>query len=398
LLLITAGYWSFTLTDGALRMLVLLHFHDLGYSPVSLAFLFLLYEVMGIATNLVGGWVGGRFGLHKTLIAGLTLQVAALLVLAAQQPNWAEWLSVAYVMGAQGLSGVAKDLTKLSSKASVKRVASEGALFAWVAALTGSKNALKGVGFFVGSVLLTAFGFRASLVMMAGVLGVVAALVGVLIGRGGSERFVPVAAAKSAGSLRSSLSKSEAINDLSVARFFLFGARDIWFVVALPVFLADELGWSFQAIGGFLAVWVIGYGLIQTGVPILVRRTADRAASARRWALLLAGITGVLATLVSLVGDGAARPIVVVAGLVVFGAAFAVNSSLHSFLILAYSTAEDAAADVGFYYSANAAGRLFGTLMSGLLFLWGGLEVALWGAALSITLAWVLSLRFPSTT
>ena len=153
--LVTAGYWAFTLTDGALRMLVLLHFHELGYSPVALAFLFLLYETMGIVTNLVGGWAGSRTGLNKTLIGGLALQIVALGALTLQDASWVEWASVAFVMGVQALSGIAKDLTKMSSKSAVKLVAGEGSLFRLVAILTGSKNALKGVGFFVGAVLLS---------------------------------------------------------------------------------------------------------------------------------------------------------------------------------------------------------------------------------------------------
>ena len=54
--LVTGAYWGFTLTDGALRMLVLLHFYALGYSAFEIALLFVLYEFAGIITNLVGGW------------------------------------------------------------------------------------------------------------------------------------------------------------------------------------------------------------------------------------------------------------------------------------------------------------------------------------------------------
>ena len=392
--LVTAGYWSFTLTDGALRMLVLLHFHDLGYSPVSIAFLFLAYEFMGIVTNLLGGWVGSRTGLNRTLVAGLCLQIVALIALVFQQPTWHEWLSITFVMSAQALSGVAKDLTKMSSKSAMKAVAgsADGALFRMVAVLTGSKNALKGVGFFLGAALLAWIGYDASLIAMAVLLvvAVVALVVALDEDIGRSIRKAP---------LRSILSKSSAVNRLSAARFFLFGSRDIWFVVALPVFLDEQLNWSHHGIGGFLAAWVIGYGIVQSFAPRILRRrdgsVLDEIHAARRWALILAAISALIAVAVALeVGTR----IVVVGGLVVFGAAFALNSSLHSFLILAYSNDDTVALDVGFYYSANAAGRLVGTLLSGLLYLWGGLDVALWGSAAFVATAWLLTLRLPAIT
>ena len=390
--LVTAGYWAFTLTDGALRVLVLLHFNELGYSPVAIAFLFLLYEFMGIVTNLLGGWVGARTGLNTTLVAGLALQVVALVSLTFQQIDWSEWLSVSYVMGAQALSGIAKDLTKMSSKSAVKFVAGsgEGALFRWVAILTGSKNALKGVGFFVGAALLAWIGYDAALWAMAGFVGLaLIAVVALLDGDIGRSRKKPP--------LRSILSKSSSINRLASARFFLFASRDIWFVVALPIFLDEELGWSFYGVGGFLAAWVIGYGIVQSSAPRWIRSrdgaAVDELAAARTWAVALAVITAVLAVLV---GFEVAVTISVVGGLFVFGVAFALNSSLHSYLILAYADEDDVSVDVGFYYSANAAGRLVGTLLSGLLYLWGGLPVALWGAAFFVGITWVLTRRLPS--
>ena len=380
--LVTAGYWAFTLTDGALRMLVLLHFHELGYSPVALAFLFLLYEMMGIVTNLVGGWAGSRTGLNKTLIAGLALQIVALGTLTLQDASWAEWASVAFVMGVQALSGIAKDLTKMSSKSAVKLVAGEGSLFRLVAILTGSKNALKGVGFFVGAVLLSWAGYDAALLAMAAVLVVVLVVVMALL-------RTEIGKAKKKAPLRSILSKSSAINRLSAARLFLFGSRDIWFVVALPIFLTEQLGWSFEGIGAFLAAWVIGYGGVQSIAPRLMGH--DHVHAARGWSLGLAVVTAVIAVLVQI---DVAVTIAVVGGLVLFGVVFAVNSSLHSYLILAYSQSEDdVAMDVGFYYSANAAGRLIGTLLSGALYLWSGLEGALWGSAVFLAITWLLTLR-----
>src|SRR4051812_22599113 len=171
---VTAAYWAFTLTDGALRMVVLLHFNQIGYTPVQLAFLFLLYEFFGIVTNLLGGWLAARTGLRLTLVLGLALQVVALALLALLNGEWSMALSVAYVMGCQAVSGIAKDLTKMSAKSAVKVLVPQGdgsGLFKWVAVLTGSKNALKGAGFFVGGFLLSALGFRGALfVMSAGVL------------------------------------------------------------------------------------------------------------------------------------------------------------------------------------------------------------------------------------
>ncbi len=388
---VTGGYWAFTLTDGALRMLVLLHFHDLGYSPVSIAFLFLAYEFMGILTNLLGGWVGSRTGLNRTLVVGLVLQIAALAALTLHDPGWREWISVTFVMTVQAVSGVAKDLTKMSSKSAVKAVAGDGdgALFKLVAVLTGSKNALKGIGFFVGSALLAWLGYDAALWAMAGALAVAVVAVTVLLDEdiGRSKRKAP---------LRSILSKSVAVNRLSAARFFLFGARDIWFVVALPVFLDEQLGWASQGIGAFLALWVIGYGMVQSVAPRALRRRGrvlDEVTAARSWALVLTAVSAALALAVAF---DVAVTASVVGGLIVFGGVFALNSSLHSYLILAYSDDDAVAMDVGFYYSANAAGRLVGTLLSGVLYLWGGLPGALWGSAAFVAVTWVLTLRLPA--
>ena len=390
--LVTAGYWAFTLTDGALRMLVLLYFNELGYSPVAIAFLFLLYEFMGIVTNLIGGWVGARTGLNRTLLIGLGLQVVALVGLTFQDPSWVEWVSVAFVMGLQALSGVAKDLTKMSSKSAVKYIAGDGGLFRLVAILTGSKNALKGVGFFLGAVLLSWIGYDAALWSMAVMITVVLVAVGVLLNE-------DIGRAKVKPPLRSILSKSSAINRLSAARFFLFASRDIWFVVALPIFLADELGWPSGQIGAFLAAWLIGYGIVQSAAPRLLRRSIASVdaeiGAARNWAFVLGIVSVSMAAGVAL---DVAVTTIVVGGLIVFGVAFAINSSLHSYLILAYSHGDSVSLDVGFYYSANAAGRLVGTLLSGVLYLWGGLDAALWGSAAFVAITWLLTLRLPALT
>lgn len=387
-ILVTAGYWVFTITDGALRMLVLLHFNDLGYSPVSIAFLFLAYEFMGILTNLLGGWVGSRRGLNRTLVAGLGLQVIALGALTFESPTWQKWLSVSFVMAMQALSGVAKDLTKMSSKSAVKTVAGDGSLFRMVAILTGSKNALKGVGFFVGAALLSGIGYDGALWSMAGALAITVIALIIFLNEdiGKSKKKAP---------LRSVLSKSSAINRLSIARFFLFGSRDIWFVVALPVFLSDELGWSERGVGGFLALWVIGYGVVQSFAPKMLARggrLVDEVSASRQWALILSFISAVIALLVAF---DIAVHWTIVGGLVVFGVAFAMNSSLHSYLVLAFSQDDSVALDVGFYYSANAAGRFVGTLLSGLLYLWGDLVAALWGSAIFVVITWICTRRLP---
>ncbi|MGE3445866.1 MAG: organoarsenical effux MFS transporter ArsJ [Acidimicrobiia bacterium] len=386
--LVTAGYWVFTVTDGALRMLVLLHFNELGYSPVAIAFLFLAYEFMGILTNLLGGWVGARRGLNRTLVAGLALQIVALSALTFEQPSWQRWVSVSFVMAMQALSGIAKDLTKMSSKSAVKTVAGDGSLFRLVAILTGSKNALKGVGFFVGAALLASLDYDGALWAMAAALAVtvVALLIFLNEDIGRSKKKPP---------LRSVLSKSSAINRLSAARFFLFGSRDIWFVVALPVFLSDQLGWSERGVGGFLAIWVIGYGVVQSVAPKLLARGGrhvDEVAAAQHWALALTAVAAAIAVLVAL---DVAVTAAIVGGLIVFGVVFAMNSSLHSFLVLAFSDDDEVALDVGFYYSANAAGRLVGTLLSGLLYLWGDLAAALWGSAAFVVLTWLFARRLP---
>ncbi len=391
--LVTGAYWGFTLTDGALRMLVLLHFHQLGYSPIQIALLFLLYEFFGIITNLVGGWLGARTGLKITLFAGLALQIMALIMLAMLSPDWSIGLSVAYVMAAQALSGIAKDLTKMSSKSAIKLLVpgdAESTLFKWVAILTGSKNALKGAGFFLGGVLLTWLGFRGALLLMAGGLAIV--LVSAVIKLPGE-----MGQAKQKVKFSRILAKDRKINILSAARLFLFGSRDIWFVVGLPIFLATSLNWSHPEIGGFLALWVVGYGAVQALAPKILRfcltdGTPD-GGTASSAAFLLAGLTALIA-----IGVYAElNPwLVVVGGLALFGLIFAINSAVHSFLIRAYSTDDQVAMDVGFYYMANATGRLIGTLLSGVVFQLAGLAGCLWVSLLFILTAAVFSMQLPS--
>ena len=393
--IVTAAYWGFTLTDGALRMMVLLHFYRLGYSSFSLALLFLLYEAAGVLANLIGGWLATRYGIARMLAVGMSLQIIGFLLLSLLQPEWTAALSVAWVVIAQGICGVAKDLTKTASKSAIKITADlaqnqgSGQLFKWVAWFTGSKNAMKGVGFFLGGLLLDQLGFAQALWLMAALLGLV--LAGVLI-------FVPRLMGKREASktAKEFLAKNRGINLLALARVVLFGARDVWFVVGVPVFLYAS-GWTFTMVGGFLALWTIGYGLVQALAPQIVRRSDDglsrEVPAARWWSAILAAITVALAVAVGM--HAPQLQWVVVFGLVLFGIAFAVNSSVHSYLVLAYAGSEKAAEDVGFYYAANALGRFGGTLLSGLLYQWGGLLWALIASAMMLTACWLVTLALP---
>ncbi|QJD57824.1 organoarsenical effux MFS transporter ArsJ [Pseudomonas sp. gcc21] len=386
-LVVTGNYWVFTLTDGALRMLVVLHFHTLGYTPLQIASLFLFYEIFGVLTNLIGGYLGARLGLNRTMNVGLALQVVALLVLTAP----VSWLSVPLVMAAQALSGIAKDLNKMSAKSSIKLLVpadQQGALYRWVALLTGSKNALKGVGFFLGALLLSTAGFRSAMLGMAGALALVWVFSVITL-----KKDLGKASAKP--KFRELLSKSRAINLLSAARMFLFGARDIWFVVALPVYLSTAFDWDFWRVGGFMALWIIGYGIVQTFAPALTRSPSGRVpdgGAALLWAMLLAGLPAAIALAL---GTDLSEPLVLVGGLLVFGVLFAINSSLHSYLIVSYATDDGVSLDVGFYYMSNAMGRLIGTLLSGWLYQAYGLEVCLWASSAFVVVAALISVALP---
>ncbi len=392
---VTAAYWAFMLTDGALRMLVLLHFHTLGFSPVQLAYLFVLYEIAGMVTNLCAGWIAARFGLTSTLYAGLGLQVLALLAMAQLDPTWVVGASVVYVMLVQGASGMAKDLAKMSSKSAVKLLApsGEGGLFRWVAILTGSKNMVKGLGFLLGASLLATLGFVWSMLGMAAILVVI--LFAVLIA-------MPAGLPKGRKGVKFSevFSKSANVNWLSAARVFLFGARDVWFVVGIPIYFYAVLSdgttagnrTAFFLIGTFMALWVILYGLIQANAPRILRAktrpTDELIKVARGWAWSLAAVPAILTGIAVIAGEPQLwLTISLLAGLLIFGIVFAVNSSLHSYLILSFTKAERVTMDVGFYYMANAAGRLAGTLLSGLTYQIGGLPLMLGVAAFMVALS-----------
>lgn len=382
-LVVTGNYWAFTLTDGALRMLVVLHFYTLGYSPLAIASLFLFYELFGVITNLVGGWLGARIGLNKTMNIGLLLQVVALSMLLVP----ASMLTVIWVMAAQAMSGIAKDLNKMSAKSSLKLLLPEdaqGALYQWVAILTGSKNALKGVGFFLGGLLLAQLGFQGAVGSMAAVLAAIWLLSLFLLKKDlGKSKFKP--------KFKDLFSKSAAINKLSAARLFLFGARDVWFVIALPLYLATQFAWSQTQIGSFLALWVIGYGAVQAFAPMITGKKAGKvpgASAAVGWAIALCAIP----LLISLgMQYSSASLWVLIGGLMLFGAVFAVNSSLHSYLIVSLAGRDGVSLDVGFYYMANAMGRLIGTVLSGWVYQTCGLEACLWVSSAFLLLTVIIS-------
>ncbi len=385
---ITGNYWAFTLTDGALRMLVVLYFYNLGYNALEVALLFVFYEFFGIVTNLLGGWLGAKIGLNKTMNLGLLIQIVALAMLLVPTAD----LSMLWVMGAQALSGIAKDLNKMSAKSAIKQLipkAQTSQLFRWVALLTGSKNALKGVGFFGGGLLLSIFGFQGAIGCLLGLLFVTwCASLALLNAHLGQAQQKP--------KVKQLFSKSRVVNVLSLARFFLFGARDIWFVVALPVFLSTHWQWQHWQVGSLMAAWVIAYGLVQTLAP-RIAGIDKRALSAKNTAVFWgAWVTMAPLLLTAMLITHTLNPWTLVAGLAIFGLLFAVNSSLHSFWIVHFARADGVSLDVGFYYMANAAGRLAGTVLSGLLFQTQGLTLCLLASSAFLLLSTLISIALPN--
>ncbi|EPG0369459.1 organoarsenical effux MFS transporter ArsJ [Photobacterium damselae] len=386
-MLVTFNYWNFTVTDGALRMLVVLYFHQLGYSPLEIASLFLFYEFFGVVTNLIGGWLGAKLGLNRTMNIGLALQIIALSMLAVPT----DMLTVIWVMLAQAISGIAKDLNKMSAKSAIKTLVpsdEQGALYKWIAILTGSKNALKGAGFFLGGFLLSWLGFSGAVIAMAVVLLAVFIL---------SLCYLKGDLGKAKQKVKFSqiFSKSPSVNILSAARMFLFGARDVWFVIALPIYLGQVFGWDHLWVGGFLAFWIIGYGIVQTLAPKVTGKAQGKTPDGRAamgWAGLLATVTALIALLVTF---NLSPQITIALGLMIFGAIFAVNSSLHSYLIVSYAKEDGVSLDVGFYYMANAMGRLIGTLLSGWVYQTQGFVACLWVSVAFLVLTTIISVWLP---
>jgi len=386
-MLVTFNYWNFTITDGALRMLVVLYFYDLGYSSLEIASLFLFYEFFGVVTNLIGGWLGARLGLNKTMNLGLGMQIVALSMLAVPS----SMLTIPWVMAAQALSGIAKDLNKMSAKSSIKSLVpdeQQGALYKWIAILTGSKNALKGAGFFVGGLLLATIGFQYAVLAMAGVLTLV--FIGSVL-----SLEAGMGKAKNKPKFNQIFSKSESINILSAARMFLFGARDVWFVIALPIYLGSVFGWNHSWVGGFLAAWTIAYGFVQGIAPKITGKAQGKVPDGRAAMLWAGGLAIVTALIAYAVQIGWQPELVIVGGLMVFGAIFAVNSSLHSYLIVSYAKGDGVSLDVGFYYMANAMGRLIGTILSGWVFQMAGLSACLWVSFAFLATTTLISIKLP---
>ena len=391
-LIVTSSYWVFMLSDGALRMLVLLHFHQNGFSPLQLAYLFLFYELAGIFTNPLAGWLAARYGLKFTLYAGLTVQIISLYSLSQLNENWTQNFSIFYVLIVQGFSGVAKDLTKMSSKSAVKLLApnNQSSLFRWVAILTGSKNAIKGFGFLLGCVLLATVGFYNSLITMVVIVFFVLIcslflLKDDLLNKNNKVKLFDV------------FSKSKNINFLSAARIFLFGARDVWFVVGLPIFFysifsdgsVDGNKKAFFIIGSFMAAWVILYGIIQAYSPKLFLKEDSKKINlvdiSKNWIFYLLVNLIILTFLLFLFSEIFLTKIFLFSGLFIFCGIFAVNSSIHSYLILHFSKKNTVSLDVGFYYMANATGRFVGTFLSGISYQLGGLTLSLATACLLVT-------------
>lgn len=384
-LLVTLCYWAFTISDGALRMLVLLHLHEHGQTAWALALLLVPYEIAGVLTNLLSGYLGARFGLKSPLVLGILLQATACAMLSADVAT----LTLGYVMLTQVLSGVAKDLTKVSAKSYVRELAPDpdsAGLFRLVAWMTGSKNTMKGLGFFVGGALLASAGFAHTNLGLAGSLFVIAAL---------ALWLVPRIPGRQKASLRSLLQQDRVMVWLSIARAFLFGSRDAWFAVALPLYLVAR-DWDSVGVGTALAVWVMLYGVVQGLAPKLTRRT-DTAGGLRATQTYTGLLLLPLLASAWCVWQGVAPVAAILIGLCVYGAVFAITSSLHSWLAVSLHDDDRTAERVGFYYAANALGRLLGTLLSGYLYARGlanqqaspenGLALCLLGSLATVCLA-----------
>jgi predicted MFS family arabinose efflux permease len=379
---IGSAYSILTLSDGALRMLVLFHYYTLGYNALDLALVFVLYELFGVIINLVGGKLANRIGLLNSMRLGITLQIITLIALAIPTELPAPW----YVMLFQGFAGIAKDITKISAKSAITTISKSNTqgLFRIIAAVTGAKNALKGVGFFVGGLLLVTLGMRIALGALVIWVGI-----GVILTFIVTSTF-PAAKTKS---IRGILSPLATVNRLAAARVFLFGARDVWQAIALPIFVATAPNWGFWQSGSVMALYTIGYGFIQAFTPRILAnvRTPDGRVTA-----LLAVIPAVICLTgawVAQLRNLAVEPVLLI--VLLFSIAFAINSAVHSFLIAAYAEEGSVSLDIGLYYSANSLGRLFGTLASGWCYLEWGIIGAMIGAGVmfipAALLAWPLT-------
>ena len=387
------AYVVFTLTDGGARTIVLLHAHQLGFNAIEIALMFALYELMGVATNLAGGFFGSQHGLRFTVMLSLVLQLVGFTALACTGTVFGELKDATdsvrfeafwWIASCQALNGIAKDLMKLAGKSTPKLVTGpneNSKLFKLVAYLTGMKNSMKGLGYFVGGLLLAGTGYVGALAIMGGFIAILAPFSWIYLDS-------DLGIAKKRPKCSQVFNKNRNVNILSGARFFLFGSRDIWFEVAAPLFLAAApLDWSDGSVGGFMAGYTIIYGQFQALTATAFKTEKLKRNPNNRDVVILAMICAVLPAalggLLYVIRDHiTATQVVLIMGVALYAIVFAANSSVHSFMIVLYSNRDKVAMDLGFYYMANAGGRLVGTVASGFVFYHTkseyGLSVCLW--------------------
>lgn len=441
----------FTITDGAIRIIVLLYANQIGLSPLDIAVLFTLYELMGVVTNLFGGVFASRFGLKASMFLSLFLQLLGLVLVVLVEPIFGDLEHLAmklpsnltclastrtvieegnmgkraevivYITFCQALSGVAKDFMKISCKTIPKLVTKkdadeESSLFKLYSIVTGLKNSFKGFGFIFGALLTNFLGFEIAVYVLVGIVVVIVpAVVWGIDKDAGKAREFP-------GFNLKIFKKPWNINVLSLARFFLFGSRDVWFEVAAPLFFRNIIGWTEFEVGLFIGGYVIVYGYFQTATAKIykaknkdAKKTSWRPSCLRGvppvqhiggWAVACAAEILLLGIVLHFlyqeyIGQecaaqyGAAIAGVLIVGFYAFGVIFAVNSAIHSYFIGLFSGGDKASMDIGFYYMANAMGRLVGTILSGYVYEVTrdefGLSICLWVSSLFMALAAVTS-------
>lgn len=416
--IISSSYLLFTITDGAIRMIVLLHAYNKSFSALQVAIMFTLYELAGVFTNLAAGFMGAKWGIKFTLIIGLSLQIFSYGLLFGWQDDWTKQQAIVYVTIAQMFAGVAKDLTKLGGKTVTKLVTPEEKttkLFKLVSLITGWKNSLKGVGYFLGSALLAvSYELALSVMMVLVVLAMPWAIFGL-------DRELGTAKSKNASWKDVFKLDNTNLNYLCLARLFLFASRDFWFEVPLPFFLRSPsceglgidtclvdsdcvtnavcgvesmlceninagggcggLGADRVVVGALLGGYIILYGQVQSWTPQLVTGPLDQTPP-NKLTEVLWGLLNCLPTLLMAIaamwapafqdGNQSAMTGWIIFSVVMFAIVFAINSSIHSFLVVSYAKMDKVAVSVGFYYMSNALGRLLGTLGSGILYTFVG--------------------------
>jgi len=421
--------WSFnlfTITDGAIRSIILLYANKLGFNAILIAVMFSMYELAGVFTNLFGGVIATRYGLKFTLLCSLVCQVVGLGLLLTIEPIFGDLETMtnkggatAFITFCQALSGIAKDLMKLSCKSMPKLVSKPGdddKLFVLVAWVTGLKNSFKGFGSIVGAILINFTSLVTSVCVLLGIIGLIVPAPILYM-----DKFLGMNKKNAVFNLKV-LQKGRDVNVLSLARFFLFGARDIWYEIAAPLFLSQALLWSDWTVGLFLGGYTIVYGFFQTSVSKLFKKSSKENLSSlakvfnglppvsqvKNWAYGTAAQLVVWSCILYPLyrhlintgnSDGAlwGINIVFVFGVLCFAILFAVNSAVHSYFIVRYAGKDKLAMDMGFYYMANAGGRLVGTLLSGVIYYYTekqfGLSVPLWSAGATMIAAGFVAIR-----